>query len=58
MEEANSASFSGPLRAPNAPPPLSFQLRVHVELLLDVFPAADLGGVCVYDLLLHEGESC
>lgn len=39
------------------PPPLSFQLRVHVEFLPDLFPAADLGGVCVRDLFLREGES-
>lgn len=41
----------------NSPPPVSFQLRVHVEFLPDLFPAADLGGICVRDLLLREGES-
>ena len=41
----------------DSPPPLSFQLRVHVEFLPDLFPAADLGGICVRDLLLREGES-
>lgn len=39
------------------PPPLFFQLRVHVEFLPDLFPAADLGGICVRDLFLREGES-
>jgi hypothetical protein len=36
-----------------SPPP---QLPVHAEFLPDLFPA-DLGGVCVCDLLLHKGES-
>lgn len=33
------------------------QLRVHAEFLSVVFPAAGLGGVCVCDLRLREGES-
>lgn len=41
----------------NSPPPLFFQLRVHVEFLPDLFCVADLGGICVRDLLLREGES-
>lgn len=33
------------------------QLPVHAELLPVMFPAAGLGGVCVCDLRLCEGES-
>lgn len=33
------------------------QLPVHAEFLPVVFPAAGLGGVCVRDLRLCEGES-
>lgn len=39
------------------PHPFLPQLRVHAEFLPDLFPAADLGGICVCDLLLREGES-
>ena len=28
--------------------------HVHVEKLLDLFPAADIGGICVRDLFLRE----
>lgn len=37
--------------------PLHSQLPGHAEFLPVVFPAAGLGGVCVCDLRLCEGES-
>lgn len=37
--------------------PLQLQLTVHAEFLPVVLPAAGLGGVCVCDLRLCEGES-
>lgn len=54
---ATSLSFQSLSEPQNSPSPLFFQLRVHVEFLPNLFPAADVSGICVRDLFLREGES-